>query len=58
MNTMNIALSSKLKAFVGYPFKVGQLAYHYHGSKTSGMLATAGRGFRCLKSLRYIGVPP
>jgi hypothetical protein len=34
------------------------LAYHYHGSKTSGMLATEGRGFRGLKPLRYISVPP
>ena len=43
---------------IGYPFNVGQLAYHCHRSKTSGMLATERRGLRGMKPLRYIGVPP
>ena len=42
----------------GYPFNAGQLGYDWGYSKTPGMLATEGYGFRGLKSLRYIGVPP
>jgi len=43
---------------MGYPFKPGHLTYHYHRSKTSALLATESRGFRGMKPLQYIGVPP
>ena len=46
------------KKKTGYPLKAGQFACHRHDPKTSGMLAVKRRGARCMKPLRYIGVPP